>query len=142
MSVTKTGLTCLITVEMDSLHRNALANLCLKSVCRNLSAYHLCDHNLRHPYLSNPFLSLNNTDRSKWCSSTWEYTKSFIHSEGYKDTKSLEDLDLIGVFNIIKNCSVFKNYFSFHLTDRTQILQQVNTYLYKDFSSGSVAQRM
>lgn len=132
MNVTKNGLSYFLTTQIDTLHISALANLGQNSPCRSSSVNHLCDYSLRQKYLTFPGLSLNNTDRSKWCSSKWEYTKSFIHSEGYKDIKSVDDLDLIGVFNIIKNCSIFQNYFSCQLSDRKQVLQQVNLYLYNN----------
>lgn len=126
MNVTKTGITCLITTEIDALHKKALKQLSPDSKCKNSSAYHVCDDNLRKPYLTNPGLASNSTDKSNLCSSTWEYTKSFINSNGYKDTKSLDDLDLVGQFSIINNCSVFQNCFNFQLKDNTQIFRKVN----------------
>lgn len=70
-------------------------------------------------------MSFQNTDKTKWCSSVWEYTKSFIDSEGYKTKTSITDIDLIAVFQIIANCSIFQNKFRCYLFDQQKEFQAV-----------------
>lgn len=66
-----------------------------------------------------------NSDKTKLCSSEWEFAKCFIHATGYKDKTSIQETDLNGIISIIKNCSEFQNYFSFPLSQQGQPLEQV-----------------
>lgn len=127
MYVTKNGLSGFVTTQISNLHRQALANLPQNSPCKTASPAHHCDQKLRQPYLTNHLISANNSDQTLWCTSVVEYAKSFIHSSGYKDTKSVEDLDLNGLFGIIQNCSFFQNFFICHLSDKKGEMQQVSS---------------
>ena len=47
----------------------------------------------------------SNTDPSKWTCDSWEIAKCFLSSDGYKDTKSVKDVDCSGLLSILINMS-------------------------------------
>lgn len=126
------GLNGFITSEIQRLHTKAFGHLSINSLCKASTLSHTCDENLRNPYIT-VSTSLRNTDATKWCSSVWEYTKSFIDSPGYKDKSSIQDIDIIGIFQIIKHCSIFQNNFTCFLFDRQREFVQVSIICYSHF---------
>lgn len=136
--LTKEGLSDLVKSTMHSIYDSAVKSLPSGSLCPTSAsgaAQHIkCDQHfetiIQKHHSQWHKMSMKekwqNSDNSKLCSSEWEFAKCFIHGQGYKNKKSIEETDLNGMISIIRNCSEFQKYFSFKLTDRVQPLLKVN----------------
>lgn len=124
IQITKDSFDNFIMKKMDDLRINALQRLPETSSCKS-NTLHTCDKDMREPFLTAK-TSSRNSDTTKWCSLTWEYGKSFINASGYRDKQSISEVDLIAVFQILKNCCEFQNDFTCSLFNKQSEFLQVN----------------
>lgn len=135
LCILRDGLCTFVEDTIKSTHTLAINSLPAISKCaiRGTVQNHSCDNHfisaiekLRSAHYK-PFGNkmLKNSDRTKLCSSEWEFAKCFIHADGYRNKTSIQETDLNGIISIVKNCSTFQNYFTFSLTDPNKPLEKV-----------------
>lgn len=112
--VTRNAIEDFVKTIVDQLYKKAVQNSpgCGPVAGITVVRHHICTMEteiIKYNFLKPPW---KNADKSKWCSSPWEFAKCFIHAQGYKSKASFDEVDLNALLNIMRNCSVFQTYFS------------------------------